>query len=247
MVAFDHPGVGESDAVVDPFAITPSLVARCHDRAVREVRNRVESGTLAPDVEPVAHPFVVGLGHSMGGLIAIAQQGLFRSFDALVVFGHSGFGLPEVLTAAELEVTAARHDLLEIEEQIEQLARARFTQPSDVPRKQPARGTFFADDVPPAVRRAFEGQAVPLLPTCGLASMMPHSAGHQAASVDVPVFLCLGDEDLAVDRYGAIGLYRSSPDATVYLLEASGHCHNQASSRAQLWERTVGWIDEIAV
>jgi hypothetical protein len=181
----------------------------------------------------------------MGGLIAVVQQSVHRSFDALVVLGHSGLGLPEVLTEAELQLTIGAPDLLDIEDKIQELARTRFTMPSDVERRQPERGVFFADDVPEVVRRAFARQSLPLLYTCGLASMIPRSAGTQIASIDVPVFLGLGDQDLSADRYGAIGLYHSTPYATTYLLSESGHCHNQASSRVQLWERSLSWIEHV--
>ena len=165
----------------------------------------------------------------------------------MVILGHSGFGLPEVLTEAELHLTADQPDLFDIEDQIKQLARTRFTQASVVPRKKPERGVFFAEDVPQAVRQAFAGQAVPLLFSCGLASMIPRSAAVQAASIDVPVFLGFGDQDLVSDRYGALAPYTSASYATVFLLGASGHCHNQASSRAQLWERILSWISHVAL
>jgi pimeloyl-ACP methyl ester carboxylesterase len=245
VVAFDHPGIGDSDPVADPFAITPSLVAKCHDRAVREVGERLAAGTLAPEVAAVVEPMVVGLGHSMGGLIAVVAQGLCQSFDALVVLGHSGTGMPEVLTEAELQVTTGMADVLEIEEKIQMLARVRFAVPSEVPRKQPGRGAFFADDVPKEVQQAFARAGVPLLFTCGLTAMIPNSAGTQAASIEVPVFLGFGDHDFTADRYRSMSLFRSASYSSVYLLAESGHCHNQASSRAQLWGRLLDWIGHL--
>lgn len=245
VVAFDHPGIGDSDPVPDLFAITPSLAANCHDRAVREVGERLASGTLAPGVGPLGEPMVVGLGHSMGGLIAVVTQGLCRSFDALVVWGHSGIGMPEVLTEAELQVTTGMSDLLEIEEKIQALARVRFAVPSEVPRKQPGRGAFFADDVPREVRQAFARAGVPLLFSCGLTAMIPNSARTLAAGIDVPVFLGFGDHDFTADRYRSMSLFRSAPYSSVYLLAESGHCHDQASSRAQLWGRALDWIGHL--
>jgi pimeloyl-ACP methyl ester carboxylesterase len=243
VVAIDHPGIGDSDSVPDLFVITPSLVAKCHDRAVKEVRERLASGTLAPEAASVLEPMVVGLGHSMGGLIAVVQQGLCQSFDVLVLLGHSGLGLPEVLTETEMLVTMEESDLLEIEEEIQRLARLRFAVPSN---KTPERGGFFADDVPQEVRQAFARATVPLLITCGLTSMIPNSARTQAASIDVPVFLCFGDQDLTANRYGASGLFRSAAYTTVFLLNESGHCHNQASTREVLWGRVLNWIGHVS-
>jgi pimeloyl-ACP methyl ester carboxylesterase len=227
------------------FAATPSLVARCHDRALRVVQDKLKAGRLVPTLSSPAQPLVVGLGHSMGGLITVVQQGLLRSFDALVVLGHSGSGLPEVLTEAELSLCVEEADLLAVEEQIVELARTRFVEPSEVPRKRPVRGEFFADDVPKAVQGAFAHHATPLMFTCGLAAMIPNLADAQLARIDVPVFLGFGDQDLADNRFDAVSRYRNVTDATLFLLQQSGHCHNQASGRARLWERILRWIENV--
>ena len=139
----------------------------------------------------------------MGGLLVTVQQAHHGSFDALLLAGHSGLGLPEVLTNDELAVSGS--DLKSTEEQISSLARLRFAANSSVPRKQPAHGTFFADDVPVAVRRAFADQAVPLLPSCGLTSMIPDSARAERATIAVPLFLAFGDDDLVTDYAAVLG------------------------------------------
>ena len=133
----------------------------------------------------------------MGGLLVTVQQAQHRSFDALICAGHGGTGLPEVLTEDELAVVGP--DLRSIEPRIRALAQIRFDPNSSVPRKQPAHGTFFADDVPAAVRDSFADQSVPLLPTCGLTSMIPDSARAERASIDVPTFLAFGDNDLITE------------------------------------------------
>jgi pimeloyl-ACP methyl ester carboxylesterase len=242
VVSVDHPGIGASDKVADLFALTPSVVAACQAHVVRTVVDTLSAGRLGP--APALHtPFVVGLGHSMGGLLVTAQQAHHGSFDALLLAGHSGLGLPEVLTNDELAVTGS--DLKSTEEQISSLARLRFAANSSVPRKQPAHGTFFASDVPAAVRQAFADHAVPLLPTCGLTSMIPGSARAERATIAVPVFLAFGDDDLVIDYAESLSQYRSVTDAALYVLADSGHCHNQASGRHTLWNRMLDWLDSI--
>jgi pimeloyl-ACP methyl ester carboxylesterase len=244
VVAFDHPGIGQSDPVPDLFEITPSIAARCHDRAVRAVVSTLGYGTRDPGPGSPVQPLVVGVGHSMGGLIATVQQGEYRSFDALVTLGHSGFGLPEVLTDSERTLAGESSNLLLLEDRIVELARIRFHESSTVPRKQPARGVFFADDVPQAVRDSFARHAVPLLFTCGLAAMIPHSAGTQLAGIDVPVFLGFGDEDLTGQARESVALYRSATDVTVHVMRQCGHCHNQASGRTLLWEQIADFGEQ---
>ncbi len=240
VVAVDHPGLGASDAVSDLVALTPSRVAACHAVVVEEVVDALARGALGARPLP-RRPFVVGLGHSMGGLLVTVQQARHRSYDALVCAGTSGKGLPEVLTADELAV--AGPDLPSVEERIRALARLRFAADSPVPRTQPAHGTFFAADVPVRVRRAFADQAVALLPTCGLSSMIPDSAHAERAAIDVPIFVAFGDQDLVVDYAASMAQYRSVTDAALYVLAGSGHCHNQASGRQLLWGRVLDWLE----
>ena len=243
VVAVDHPGIGASDEVADLFALTPSLVAACQARVVRSVVDAFSAGRLGP-LPPITRPFVAGLGHSMGGLLVTVQQAQHRSFDALVCAGHGGMGLPEVLTDDELAV--AGPDLRGLEGRISALARIRFAADTTVPRKQPARGCFFADDVPAAVQRAFADQAVPLLPSCGLTSMIPDSAWAERASIDVPTFVAFGSDDLVTDYATSLPQYRSVTDAALYVLAGSGHCHNQASGRRLLWHRMLDWLESVS-
>ena len=242
VVAVDHPGIGASDEIADRFALTPSLVAACQAHVVRTVVDALSAGTLRP-LPAFVRPLVVGLGHSMGGLLVTAQQAQHRSFDALICAGTGGTGLPEVLTDDELAVTGP--DLPSMEERIRALALTRFAVRSNVPRKQPAHGHYFADDVPDEVRQAFADQAVPLLPTCALASMLPDSARTERASIDVPTFMAFGDDDLIVDYATSLAQYVSVTDAALYVLPGSGHCHNQANGRHILWNRMLDWLESL--
>lgn len=243
VVALDHLGIGSSDPVEDLFAVTPTVLAACHHRAVEEVLGRLRTGRLASGMAPVERPFAVGLGHSMGGMLAVVQQARHRSFDALVLLGTGGSGLPEVLT--EEERSLAGPDLASIEDEIVRLARVRFAPGSTVGRRKPRLGGFFTDDVPAAVREAFARHAVPLLPVGGLASMIPFSTHCERAAVTVPIFLGFGDHDLLDDYLGNLGQYRSLTDVALFVLPGSGHCHNQAAGRHRLWDRIVAWIDAL--
>jgi pimeloyl-ACP methyl ester carboxylesterase len=244
VVAIDHIGIGRSDPVNDLYAITPTLLAGCHDLALRHVMTWLRNENLPAAASIGGRRFAVGLGHSMGGLIATIQQGRHRSFDALVLLGHSGTGLPDVLTNEELTVTGP--DLPSIEDEIIRLARARFDPKSTVEKKKPSIGTFFADDVPMEVRQAFADQSAPLLPTCGLTSMIPGSAHAERAAVAVPTFVGFGDQDLIVDYIDALAQYRRVREAALYVLDGSGHCHNQATGRRFLWDRILAWITAIS-
>ena len=144
------------------------------------------------------------------------------------------------------ERAVAGHDLISVEPEIERLARIRFSPGSTVARKAPATGTFFTDDVPSQVRTAFAEQAVPLLPTCGLTSMIPGATRAEQASVTAPLFVAFGDQDLATDHVGALDGWSSASNRTLFVLRGSGHCHNLEAGRAALWDRLLSWIESVA-
>jgi pimeloyl-ACP methyl ester carboxylesterase len=242
VIALDHPGVGGSDPIEDLYTVTPTSVAAAHDMALRHILDQLTAGDLVSGWEVLDRPFVVGLGHSMGAMLAGIIQARHDSFDALALLGH-GSGLPELLTDDELNVSG--DDLLSVEHEITRLARLRFDPQTRHRRGGVPRGTFFADDVPVEVRAAFRNQRVPLLYTCGLTSMIPRVTWAERAAIEVPTLFAFGDQDLTADFIGTIVDYRSLTDLTMLVLSPSGHCHNQSSSRKHLWDRLLTWIDSL--
>jgi len=176
----------------------------------------------------------------MGGMIATVQQARHRSFDALAVLGHGGDGLPQFISAADRPIGDALHDLLPA------LAWAHVATPPGGDRRLPS-NSFFLADVPTAIRDAFVAQQCELLHSCGMASLIPGSTDAEKAVIDVPVFLGFGDRDLTNDYIGSLARYRSATDATLFVLPDSAHCHNQAVTRALLWDRIIGWISSVAL
>jgi pimeloyl-ACP methyl ester carboxylesterase len=238
-VALDHLGVGGSDRVDDVFLITPQVVSAVNDYAFRAVLKRLRERPWA-GVRLAA----VGVGHSMGGMLAIVQQARHQTFDGVVVLGHGGDGLLAVLTEEERAISGP---LDEATPAIIAAARTRF---AESPRVEGSSGvvpgSFLSDDVPGAVRRAFVEQQTGLLYTCGLTSMIPDVTDLEKASVEVPVLVAFGDHDLT-DAYDlSAARYTASRDVELYVLPGSAHCHNQASSRTRLWHRILDWVKTLA-
>ena len=233
VVAFDHLGLGASEAVDDLYTVTPTVAARAQADAIRRVLARYD-GLPA-----------IGIGHSMGGMLLTVLQHDHELFGAIAVLGHGGDGLPEVLSDDEAALRVDR-PYPEIERDIERLARVRFGPDSPVPRRRPSKGPFLLPDVPDAVRDAFLAQQVSNLFSCGLTSMIPGATDTHKAGIAVPVFLAFGDHDLTDDHEGARARYRASVDTELFLLDGSGHCHNQANTRVQLWDAFATWAEDQA-
>lgn len=243
VVTVDHPGIGASDRVDDVYALTPWHVAAAHHAACAQLAGRLDDGSLGGGLGRVPNRRLVGVGHSMGGMLIDVQQGAHRTYDAVCPLGASGLGLPDFLSAEALATSTLDRD--DRGAALARVAHDMFTNPKRSEHAAtPLR--FFADDVPAAVIAAFAAQQTTLLYSCGLAAMVPGLTNPEREVIEVPVFLALGDQDLVTDDFGAAALYAAAIDVTVYRLIGSGHCHNQAGSRALLWDRLDRWIRALA-
>jgi pimeloyl-ACP methyl ester carboxylesterase len=74
----------------------------------------------------------------------------------------------------------------------------------------------------------------------------PGMVEQYARRVDVPVFLAFGAAlDVSPNPYAEPTNYTGSPDVTLHLVPNSGHCHNFASHRTQLWDRIATWVQTV--
>ena len=104
---------------------------------------------------------------------------------------------------------------------------------------------FYWDDVPPDVIVADDLTNTDVPGVCGLLSVVPFIASDHAGRVTCPVFIGLGERDSTPDHHNEPRAYYSSNDVTLYLLPKSGHCHNTANTRHQLWDRLARWVEAL--
>jgi pimeloyl-ACP methyl ester carboxylesterase len=225
VVTLDSPGVGESDVPDDGYTLTPDVVADVNAHAFDQVLARW------PDA------FRIGVGHSAGALLTVVQQARRRTYDALGLFGF-GRGGHEQFALSQDERDQAGG--------IVELTRTRFGDPL------PGGGSTSTSpfllggmDVPPEALEALGAVKTRLLGIVGLTSMIPGSVDAEMAAVDVPVFLALGDHDIAGDPHVIPACFTGSRDFTLFVLPGTGHNHNVAPDRELLWERFVVWARSV--
>lgn len=225
VVTLDSPGVGESDVPDDGYTLSPEVVADVNARAFDQVLARW------PDA------YRIGVGHSAGALLTVVQQTRHRTYDALGLFGFGRGGHRQFrLTLEEREQAGG----------IVELTRARFGDPL------PGGGSTTTSpfllggmDVPPEALEALGRVKSRLLGIVGLTSMIPGSVDAEMAAVDVPVFLALGEHDIAGDPHVIPSCFTGTRDFTLFVLPGTGHNHNVAPDRELLWERFVVWARSI--
>ena len=224
VVTLDPPAVGESDEPDDGYTLTPDLVADVHAHAFDQLLARWPDATR------------IGVGHSAGALLTVVQQARHRTYDAL---GLLGFG-------------RGGHErfALTVEER-EQAGGIVALHPRAL--RQPVAGGFHVDvavparwDGRPAGRTAALGSVKSrLLAVVGLVSMIPGSIDSEMATVDVPVFLGVGDHDIVGDPHAVPACFPACRDFTLFVLPGTGHNHNVAPDREVLWERLAGWAAQV--
>ena len=225
----DHPGVGGSDVPDDPYALVP--------RAVAEI-DRAAVGALVDGLgEHYEVTTLVGCGHSMGALIATHMQWHHACFDALALLGFGGAGLPEFLDDTELSYAG---DYERLEPVLPELVRSRFGT-AIVPSSTTSSELLNPDSIADA-RELLGTAASGLLALCGLTAMIPGTSDSAMASVEVPVFLGVGENDIAGSVEICAALFTSAPSVETFVLAGAGHNHSVARNRAELWDAIGSWV-----
>jgi pimeloyl-ACP methyl ester carboxylesterase len=236
VLALDHLGTGASSPVDDSFLVTPEVLAATNHAAFTALLGRLQEGRLVPGLAPVVAPVPIGLGHSMGAMITIIGQARYGTYAAVANLGGGGGGLPQYLH----DPRWVTWDRAQLRTSLVELARQQFSGSRAAP-DHDRPGIFHADDVPAPVLGAFRSQLTVSLPSCALASILPGFSDPERGEIAVPVFLGFGEHDLSQVPHEAVRSFRSSSDVTLFVLDGSGHCHNQAGNRRQLWDRMVEW------
>jgi pimeloyl-ACP methyl ester carboxylesterase len=217
VLTIDMLGMGESIKPEPESRLSSAIIAAAHADALRQV------------VAELARPLsVTGIGHSMGGMMIIAQAVAHPVFDRVGVFGWAN----EPMILGDTDVATLQAGLI----------------PSGylpTPR-EPMRTLFYWPDVPQALIAADEahGSTTPAcLGRAALTSGVMHEASKQ---IRVPVLLVQSaiDTSPAPDKERAY--FSGSPSVELHRLKDAAHCQNFAGTRAKHWAELNEWIDRIS-
>jgi pimeloyl-ACP methyl ester carboxylesterase len=223
VAAADVPGVGDSALPPGAGFFTPRAAAAALHAALAQ---------LQPGVP------VIGIGHSMGGMLIVLQQGRFADFAGVALLGANAGGLDWALTEAERAYTG---DEAATERDLEALTKARFGDPFAAMRLTTAgAGTIFAGESPDATARLRTARDR-LFNAGGMMSMIPGSFRTEAQAVAVPMFLAFGDNDIGIPPHLVSRDFANAPDVTLLILPGTGHNHFGFSTMAQLCARLGHW------
>jgi pimeloyl-ACP methyl ester carboxylesterase len=213
LLTIDVLGMGESSAPEPESKLSRATIAAACGAAVRQVARDL-GGAFT----------ITGIGHSMGGMMAITIQAAHATFDRLAVLGWSNAPLQlGATTSAEMMTAIPAHGYL----------------PSP---REALRPLCFLPDVPPGLIEADEAQRG-LSPAClGRDALTPGIVHAAAAAITCPVLILHGVVDTSPDPYAETAYFASSACVDVVVLADSAHCHNFASSRVAGWQAIDDWV-----
>jgi alpha-beta hydrolase superfamily lysophospholipase len=221
-VTIDCLGTGESSRAERAEFVTSQRLASAHHLAAGQLVAGLKAGTLVPELPPLPHIALTGIGHSLGGSLTIVQQAAHRSFDRVAILGWSNLGLnldPRVLKPV-----------------FDPSGTYAYSSPE-------LRRAFHMSDVPADVLDCPAEQEVsPVSLTLAAEAADRDTIRRTAGSIEAPVFVAFGESDTSLSPRAEGACYASADDVTFFLLAGSAHCHNFAGTRTVLWDRLLRWM-----
>ncbi|HSV80648.1 MAG TPA: alpha/beta hydrolase [Ramlibacter sp.] len=239
VVTMDHLGVGDSDRPEDGYLLTPELLTRANTQATEVVLKRLREGSLVPGIPRLPHLLSLGVGHSMGAMMTVLQQARARQHAGIMLLGFSTRGLPEYMPP---EVRELARDSAAVRARLPELAKKMFVEPYPVIKASPQANQIYAGgNADPRAVEALKVARGPLLPVPAFMSMLPANVGPEAAEIDVPLFLGLGERDMAGPTHQIPAAFGKSRDVTLHIVREAGHSHFLFPGRDGLFERLSLW------
>jgi pimeloyl-ACP methyl ester carboxylesterase len=243
VVTLDPPGVGESDSPDDGYTLSAQVVADVVAAAIDTLEADLESrGVEGAELGSAVVRAKIGLGHSAGALLVACQQARHGSYDALALLGFSASGLPEVLNEEELRFVNRPQELAEV---VADLSRERFGDP--LPQwSNSSVGEYEPDSATADVDVALANASSRLLALVGMTAIVPGSVQPELDELRLPIFVALGEHDLAGKLDVLPAQLPACRDLTLYVLGGAGHNHNVAHNRQILWKRVMRWAASVS-
>ncbi|MFM2099206.1 MAG: hypothetical protein RLZZ366_745 [Pseudomonadota bacterium] len=214
VLTIDMLGMGESSKPEPESRLSSAIIAAAHADALRQVVAELD--------RPLC---VTGIGHSMGGMMIIAQAAAHSEFDGVAVLGWAN----EPMILGDTDVVTLQAGLI----------------PSGylpTPR-EPMRALFYWPDVPIELIEADEAHASTTPVTLGRDALTPGIVHQASASIRVPVLVVQSAIDTSPAPDKELAYFSSSTSVELHRLEDAAHCQNFAGTRAKHWAELNDWID----
>ena len=131
---------------------------------------------------------------------------------------------------------AVAHDMKLVHQRLPEFARKRF---HDMQYPRIPNSHHDASEATDVLKEA----ADVLLPLPAALSMFPGNIAVEVAALSCPVFIGVGDRDMAGEPNDLPGEYQNSPHVTLYVIEQCGHHGFVARDRTQFFSVMLDWAN----
>ena len=225
----DHPGTGDNALAPNYPFFTPRQSA---DMLASAIPNLVAEAGLDPDR-------LVGVAHSMGGMVLTLLQARHRLFERMALLGSSARGLDWGLSEEEKDYIDQPEAL---ERDLEQLVLKRYGSLFPAGMGGPSGKSITFGGSSDELTRRLRTIGTALYAAGATTSMTRGGFAKEAAAIDVPLFFAFGDHDIGAPPEEVPQDYASAPDIEMMVLEQTGHNSFAFPTIAQLCDRLAEWI-----
>jgi pimeloyl-ACP methyl ester carboxylesterase len=150
--------------------------------------------------------------------------------------------MPEVLSE---EAKAIAHNPEAIRRNVVRLAQAFHAEPYPEVKPNGRGREIFGGGADPRAMNALRAVRDRLLATLSMFVIIPGSCAPEAARIDVPLLLAVGDRDMCGPPHHLPASFPGSSDVTLLCLANTGHSHFVFSSTSELFARLAHWVEPI--
>lgn len=181
---------------------------------------------------------IIGIGHSMGGMMIMLMQGKYEPFIALGLFGSSAGGLDWGLSGDE---TKYINQEAAFERDIESLSLAKFKTAFTRSGGGPSGQSIVFGGQSPALTQRLRDISCQMNSAAALMSMMRGSFKAEAEAIHVPIFFVFGDHDIGIPPEDTPKDFINTPKTDLIILKDTGHNHFAFSSIKTLCQKFHHW------
>ncbi len=227
VLIMDHPGIRTNILHPDHPYFTP----------------REAAGYLAQALAQWSHGSpVIGIGHSMGGMMIMLIQGNHAPFCGLGLFGSSAGGLDWGLSEVEKPYI---NQELKFKRDLEKLSLAKFGGPYTRAGDGPSGESITFGGETAELTKRMRDISCEMNSASAMMSMMRGSFQTEVQAIDAPIFFAFGDRDIGIPPKKAPKDFINALSTELIVLEKTGHNHFAFSSIETLCERLDHWASNL--